>query len=236
MSNILAVFKREMKSYFNSPIAYIITTIFLLISGWFFSAGLFLVNEASLRNLMGIVPMIFIIFIPAITMRTISEERKVGTIELILTMPLKESEIILGKFLASLALLGIALFFTLVFTISIALLGNPDGGPIIGGYIGLLLMGAAYLSFGIFASSLSENQIVAFIVGFMIVLIFFLLDKILIFVPPYMVSALEYLSIDFHFNNILRGVIDTRDIIYYLSLTVFSLTLASQTLAIRKAR
>lgn len=225
-----------MKSYFNSPIAYIITTIFLIITGWFFSAGLFLVNEASLRNLMGIVPMIFIIFIPAITMRTISEERKVGTIELILTMPLKESEIILGKFLASLSLLGIALAFTLVYTITISFLGDPDGGPVAGGYLGLILMGSAYLSFGIFASSLSENQIVAFIVGFVIVLVFFLLDKILIFVPSYLVSALEYLSIDFHFNNILRGVIDTRDIIYYLSLTVFSLTLASQTLAVRKAR
>jgi ABC-2 type transport system permease protein len=231
MDNTLAIFKKELKSYFNSPIAYIVITVFLGIAGWFFSAGLFLVNEASLRNVMGVIPLIFLFFIPAITMRLISEERKVGTIELILTMPLKEYEIILGKFLASLALLGIALFFTLAYTLTIAILGDPDGGPIFTGYIGLLLMGSAYLSMGIYASSITENQIVAFIVGFLIILVFFMLDKVLIFVPPSLSGILEYLSVDFHFNNIMRGVIDTRDIIYYLSLTAFGLTLASRALA-----
>jgi ABC-2 type transport system permease protein len=146
-------------------------------------------------------------------------------------MPLKEYEIILGKFLASLALLGIALFFTLAYTLTIAILGDPDGGPIFTGYIGLLLMGSAYLSMGIYASSITENQIVAFIVGFLIILVFFMLDKVLIFVPPSLSGILEYLSVDFHFNNIMRGVIDTRDIIYYLSLTAFGLTLASRALA-----
>ena len=234
MGNILAIFKREMKSYFNSPVAYIIITVFLLISGYLFSMGLFLANEASIRNVMGIIPLIFIIFIPAVTMRTISEEKKSGTIELILTMPLKESELILGKFFASLTLLFIALVFTWAYVLTVALLGNPDGGPIFAGYVGLLLMGAAYLSFGIFASSMTENQIVAFIVGFLIILVFWLLDKVLVFAPLSMTGILEYLSIDYHFNNILRGVIDTRDVIYYLSLIVFSLTLASQTLASRK--
>lgn len=234
MGNILAIFKREMKSYFNSPVAYIIVTIFLLIAGWFFAAGLFLVNEASIRNIMGIVPLIFVIFIPAITMRTISEEKKSGTIELMLTMPVKESEIILGKFFASLALLFIALAFTWTYVLTVAILGNPDGGPIFAGYLGLLLMGAAYLSFGIFASSMTENQIVAFIVGFLVILVFWLLDKVLVFAPLSITGVLEYLSIDYHFNNILRGVIDTRDVIYYLSLIIFSLTLASQALSSRK--
>ena len=223
-----------MKSYFNSPVAYIIVTIFLLIAGWFFSAGLFLVNEASIRNIMGIVPLIFILFIPAISMRTISEEKKSGTIELILTMPVKESELILGKFFASLALLSIALVFTWAYVLTVAILGDPDGGPIFAGYLGLFLMGAAYLSFGIFASSMTENQIVAFIVGFAIIFVFFILDKVLVFAPLSMAGVLEYLSIDYHFNNILRGVIDTRDVIYYLSLIVFSLTLASQALSSRK--
>jgi len=234
MGNIFAIFKREMKSYFNSPVAYIIVTIFLLIAGWFFAAGLFLVNEASIRNIMGIVPLIFILFIPAISMRTISEEKKSGTIELILTMPVKESELVLGKFFASLALLSIALVFTWTYVLTVAILGDPDGGPIFAGYLGLFLMGAAYLSFGIFASSMTENQIVAFIVGFAIIFVFFILDKVLVFAPLSMAGVLEYLSIDYHFNNILRGVIDTRDVIYYLSLIIFSLTLASQALASRK--
>ncbi len=234
MGNIFAIYKREMKSYFNSPVAYIIITVFLLISGWFFQAGLFLVNEASVRNVMSIIPLIFIFFIPAITMRTISEEKKSGTIELILTLPLKESELVLGKFLASLSLLFIALVFTLAYVLTVSLLGNPDEGSVIGGYIGLLLMGSVYLSFGIFASSLTENQIVAFIVGISIILVFFLLDKILVFMPLSIAGFLEYLSVDFHYNNILRGVIDSRDVIYYLSLIIFSLTLASQSLASRK--
>jgi len=234
MDNILAVYKREMKSYFNSPVAYIIITVFLGIAGWFFSAGIFLVNEASIRNVMGIIPLIFIFFIPAITMRTISEEKKSGTIELILTMPLKESEIILGKFFASLSLLFTALVFTWAYALTISLLGNPDEGPIISGYLGLLLMGSVYLAMGIFASSLTENQIVAFIIGFLFILFFFMLDKVLMFAPLFLARYLEYLSVDYHYNNILRGVIDSRDVIYYLSLTVFALTLASQTLASRK--
>ena len=234
MGNILAIYKREMRSYFNSPVAYILITAFLIISGWFFSAGLFLVNEASIRNIMGIIPLIFIFMVPAITMRTIAEEKRSGTIELMLTMPLKESEIILGKFFASLSLLLTALILTWAYVLTVSLLGNPDEGPILAGYVGLLLMGAVYLSFGIFASSLSENQIIAFIVGFFIILVFFLLDKVLVFMPLFLARYLEYLSVDYHYNNILRGVIDSRDVIYYLSLVIFSLTLAAQVLSSRK--
>lgn len=234
MGNILAVFKREMKSYFNSAIAYIIITVFLLITGWFFATPLFVVNEASMRNMMGVVPLIFVFFIPAITMRLLSEEQKVGTIELILTMPIRESELILGKFFASLALLLVALVFTLVYVLTISLLGNPDGGPIFTGYIGLLLLGGVYLSIGVFASSLTENQIVAFIISLLIIFIFFMLDKVLIFAPAWSAGILEYLSVNYHYNNILRGVIDTRDIIYYLSLTILWLTLASHILARRR--
>lgn len=234
MNNILAVYKKELKSYFNSPIAYIIITVFLLISGWFFATSLFLINEASLRNVMGLIPLIFIFFIPAITMRLISEEKKVGTIELMLTMPLKDSDIILGKFFASLTLLFVALVFTWAYVLTVSILGNPDGGPLWGGYIGLLLMGSAYMAIGIYASSITENQIISFIVAFLIIFIFFMLDKVLVFVPVALVPILEYLSINFHFNNIARGVIDSRDVIYYLSVTIFALTLASQTLSGRK--
>jgi len=234
MNNILAVYKKELKSYFNSPIAYIFMTVFLAIAGWFFATSLFLVNEASIRNILGVIPLIFILFIPAVTMRLISEEKKIGTIELMLTMPLKDSEIILGKFFASLTLLFTALIFTLIYTFTIIVLGNPDGGPIWGGYIGLMLMGGAYLAIGVYASSITENQIVSFIVALLIIFVFFMLDKILIFTPPSLAPILEYLSIDYHFNNITRGVIDTRDIIYYLSVTIFALSLASHSLTKRK--
>jgi ABC-2 type transport system permease protein len=234
MRNVMPILRKELKSYFNSPIAYIVLTVFLLFTGWFFATNLFLMGQATMRSAFGVIPIIFIFFIPAITMRLISEEKKSGTIELLVTMPIKEMEIVLGKFLAALLLLAIALAFTLIYWFTIALLGKADIGPIIGGYLGLLLMGAAYLAIGIFASSLAENQIVAFIVSFLIIGVFFMLDKVLFFVPTAIASLLEYMSIDYHFNNISRGVIDTRDVIYYLSVVVLGLSLAAHMIERRK--
>lgn len=234
MHNVISIFRKELRSYFNSPIAYIVITVFLLISGWFFSTNLFLINQATLRAAFGIIPLIFIFFVPAITMRLISEEKKSGTIELLVTMPIKDHEIVLGKFFAALVLLAIALIFTFFYGFTVAILGNADEGPIIGGYIGLLLMGGAYLALGLFASSLTENQIVAFIIAFLIIFVLFMFDKVLFFVPSWLATILEYLSIDYHFNNIARGVIDTRDLIYYLSMIVLGLTLASHMIERRK--
>jgi ABC-2 type transport system permease protein len=234
MRNIFTIFKKEVRSYFNSPAAYIVVTFFLLFTGYFFGTNLFLMNQANLRTAFGIIPLVFIFFMPAITMRLIAEEKKAGTIELLVTYPIKDSEIIVGKFLSALMLLAIALVFTWFYVISVSLLGNLDGGQVIGGYFGLLLMGAAYLSIGIFASALTENQIVAFIVALVIIFVFFLLDKILFFIPAPLVSIFQYLSIDYHFENISRGVIDTRDLLYYLSVIFFSLLLASHALGRRK--
>lgn len=234
MRNVLTIFHRELRSYFSSTIAYIVITVFLLISGWFFSSNLFLMNQATLRSAFGIIPLIFIFFVPAITMRLISEEKKSGTIELLVTMPIKDHEIVLGKYFAALVLLAIALAFTLIYAFSVALLGNLDAGPTIGGYLGLLFMGAAYLALGLFASSITENQIVAFIVAFAIIFVLFMLDKILFFVPSGLTTIFEYLSIDYHFNNIARGVIDSRDVIYYLSVIVLGLMLASRMIERRK--
>ena len=123
---------------------------------------------------------------------------------------------------------------TIVYAITVSLLGDMDGGPAIGGYVGLLLMGAAYLAVGTFGSSLTDNQVVAFIVSWILVFIFFLLDKILFFLPNWMVSFVEYLSIEYHFQNISRGVIDTRDLIYYLSLIAFALFLAVRSMSARR--
>ena len=234
MRNVLPILRKELRSYFNSPIAYILLTVFLLIAGWFFSTNLFLMNQATLRSAFGVIPLIFIFIVPAITMRLVSEEKKSGTIELLVTMPIKDMEIVLGKFFAALILLAIALVLTMFYWFTIALLGKADVGPIIGGYLGLLLMGATYLAIGIFASSMTENQIVAFIVSFLIIFILFMLDKVLFFVPTGIATIMEYMSIDYHFNNIARGVIDTRDVIYYLSVIVLGVTLAGHMIERRK--
>ncbi|MEE9288699.1 MAG: ABC transporter permease subunit, partial [Bacteroidota bacterium] len=157
-------------------------------------------------------------FAPAITMRLISEEKKIGTLELLITKPVSEFEIVAGKFLAGWVLVLIALVPTLSYYISLSALGDLDIGPVIGGYLGLALVGAVYISIGLFGSSLTENQVVAFIVSFLIIFVFFLLDKILIYMPVGVASVVEFLGIDYHFGNIARGVIDSRDVIYYLSL------------------
>lgn len=217
MKNILTIFRKELKSYFNSPVAYIVIVVFLIITGWFFTSSLFLSGVVTMRNVFDIIPFIFLFFVPAISMRTFSEEKKSGTIELLLTKPITDTDIVMGKFLAALALTGIALAFTLIYVISLSFLGSIDLGSIIGSYLGLLLMSGIYISIGIFASSLTENQVVAFIISFLIVFALFMLNKVLIFLPTSLASVLEYISIDYHFGNIARGILDSRNIIYYLS-------------------
>ena len=237
MSNHIVVFcKKELRSFFDSPIAYIVITIFLLISGWFFFSDLFLVNQASLRNLFNIIPFIFMFFIPAVAMRLISEEKRSGTIEVLLTLPVKDYEIILGKFLAGLILIFVAVILTLVYSLTLSGLGDLDFGSVAAGYLGLMFLGATYLSVGVFTSSLTQNQIVAFITGFVIVFALYMLDKVLIFLPGFLSSFFEYLSVNYHFSNISRGVIDSRDVIYYLSLIFFFLFLAVKALESRKWR
>jgi ABC-2 type transport system permease protein len=237
MSNHIMVFcKKELRSFFDSPIAYIVITIFLLITGWFFFSDLFLINQASMRNLFGIVPFIFMFFVPAVTMRLISEEKRSGTIEVLLTLPVRDHQIILGKFLAGLILIFVAVVLTFVYTFTLSGLGDLDFGSVVAGYIGLIFLGATYLSIGMFTSSLTQNQIVAFITSFVIIFALFMLDKVLMFMPGFLVSFLEYLSVDYHFSNIARGVIDSRDVIYYLSIIFLFLFLAVRALESRKWR
>ena len=232
--NITYVFKKELRSYFNSPVAYIVIVVFLVILGWFFTSNLFLANVATLRTVFEMTPFLLLFFAPAITMRLISEEKKSGTLELLLTKPVKEYEIIVGKFLAAWMLYFFALLPTLSYYITLSFLGSLDMGPVIGGYLGLFFVGAVFLGISVFGSSITENQVVAFIVSFLIVFILFILDKILLYVPSSIATTLEYLSIDYHFSNIARGVIDTRDIIYYLSAVSFMLMLG--TVALQKRR
>ena len=234
MKKTVPIFRRELSAYFFSPMAYIVISVFLLITGWFFTSELFLSNNSSLRNVFEIITFIFIFFIPAFTMRLLSEERKSGTIELLVTMPVSDLEIVLGKYFAGLGLLIVALFFSLPYAFTLMVLGQPDIGMLICGYLGLVLLGASYVSIGVFASTVSKNQVVAFIIAFTIIFTLWLIDKFLIIMPVYLVPMLQFLSIDYHFNNIARGVIDSRDLLYYLSLIVFMLSLSKLSLERRK--
>ena len=234
LQNILPMFRRELRSYFNSPVAYVVIVVFLVIIGWFFTSNLFLMNTASMRVVFELVPLVFLFFVPASTMRLLAEEKKSGTLELLTTKPVTDGEIVIAKFLAAWTLLGAALVPTFLYVITMMSLGSIDLGPVLAGYLGLLLMGGAYIAIGIFASSLTENQIIAFIISFLIVLALFLMDKVLMYVPEGLASTLEFLAVDYHFSNIARGVIDSRDIIYFASLLGFSLLLATVSLERRK--
>jgi ABC-2 type transport system permease protein len=228
------IFRKELRSYFNSPVAYVVIVVFLAIIGYFHTSNLFLMNIASMRLTFEFAPLVFLFIIPAITMRLISEEQKSGTIELLATKPLLDAEVIAGKFLAAWALIGLTLVPTLLYFITMATLGDIDNGPVIGGYAGLVLMAGVYVAVGLLASSLTENQIVAFIVGFLLCFALFMLDKVLIYVPGFLTTTVEYLGTDAHYQNIARGVIDSRDIVYFLSLTGLALFLSVVSLERRK--
>ena len=232
MRQIVHIVNKELKDYFISPIAYIVISIFLLVTGWFFFTTFFLYNQADLRNFFTLLPIIFSFVIPAITMRLFSEELNVGSYEILITLPVTFSDIIIGKFLAGVVFVSVALMPTLSYPIFITFIGQLDWGPVLGGYIGAVLLGAAYTAVGLFASSLTRNQIIAFIVGMIICFFLTLIDKMLFFFPEAMLGVIGYLGSDFHFKNIAKGVIDSRDILYFLSLIFLGLYCAH--LAIRE--
>jgi ABC-2 type transport system permease protein len=223
MRQVPPIFKKEFQSYFVSPIAYIVIAIFLIVTGWFFFSTFFLFNQASVRNFFALLPLIFAFVIPAVTMRLFSEELNVGTYEILLTLPVTFKEVVLGKFLGALAFVAALLIPTLAYPVTVAFLGDLDWGPVIGGYLGALLLGASFSAVGLFASSLTRNQIVAFIIGVAICFALVLIDKILFFLPAQIIGILEYLGADFHFENISKGILDSRDILYFLSLAFLGL-------------
>lgn len=236
MSAVWVLTKKELRSYFNSPVAYVVIILFLLISGWQFSSSIFLANTADLRGLFQIIRFIFLFFIPALSMRLISEEKRSGTIEVLSTMPMHDWQLVLGKFIPALILMVITLALTLVNYITISYLGHPDSGATFGGYLGLFFLAATYLSIGLFTSSLSKNQIVAFILSFAIIFLFIIFNYFKFFVGGFLAAILEFLSTDYHFESIERGVLDTRNLIFYISVTFTFLFLTVQMLQSRKWR
>lgn len=233
MNKTWIITKKELASFFDSLIAYVIIIIFLGLSGfftWLVDTNVFLMNQASLRVFFEIAYWTVFFFIPAITMRSLAEENKSGTIELLSTKPVSDAQIVGGKFLASLLLIAISLLCTIPYYITIAFLGNVDHGAVLGGYFGLLLVSAAYTSIGIFASSVTSNQIIAFLLALFIGIFFhWLFGLLAASFSGGMGATFSFLSARTHFDSLSRGVVDSRDLIYFLSI-IFTGLLFSKTM------
>jgi gliding motility-associated transport system permease protein len=238
LKSILSVVRKEMRSYFNSPIAYIVIVFFLVFTAtWLFYVARFVAQDiASLRAYFGIMPLVFVGLVPALTMRSWAEESKLGTEEILLTLPYRESELVLGKFFGAYGLLVLVILLTVFVPFSVTSLGNFERGEIFGEYLGILLLGAAATSIGLFVSSVTKNQISAFILSAVALLFLTLINQVnaVVDLPTWLASVINYVSLQFHIQSFIRGVIDTRDVVYFLAITVLFLYLNVKTLVFRK--
>ncbi|MBI3931367.1 MAG: ABC transporter permease subunit [Chloroflexi bacterium] len=230
MRNTITIAGKEFKSYLASPMAYIVTGIFLIATGFFFSISPATYTETSINGFLQAGVILLLLFAPLLTMRLLAEERKLGTIELLLTAPVRDSEIILGKFLGGLGILTVMLGLTLYYPLLLIIFGDPDMGPIGAGYLGLLLLGYTALAIGIFTSSLTSNQIVAAVVAIGILLALYFVGFAASFLPEALGEVIGYFSLSNYFPDFMRGIVDTRGIIYYLSITALFLFLAIRSL------
>jgi len=236
MRNTLIILRKELRIFFDSPIAYIFIIAFLAFSNWLFFRSFFLVGQISMRDYFFFIPWIFLVFIPAVTMRLWAEEKKIGTIEVLMTLPVRNCEVVLGKFLASFSFVMIALALSFSLPLTLFFLSDVDFGPIIGGYVGACFLGGAYLAIGLFVSNLAENQIVAFIIAALLSFALFIIgeDIVLATLPNSLVPTFSFLGLGKHFVSLQRGVIDSRDLIYYVSVIGFFLFLNTQSIESRK--
>ena len=237
MRNALYIAAKELRSYFVSPVAYVIVALWLVASGFFFYASLTFTNEATLRDVFGVTPVLLLLIAPALTMRLLAEESRTGTLELLLTAPVQDWSVVLGKFLGALglylAMTGLTLFYPLLL---ILFGGNPDWGPIWSGYLGLVLLGMAFLSVGLFASALTSNQMVSAVIGFVILLILFIIGQLAQNVGAGISDFLSRLSISDRFDPFPRGLIDLADVIFYISFTAVVLFITVQVVEARRYR
>jgi ABC-2 type transport system permease protein len=246
MSNILAIVQKELRSYFASPIAYVILGMFALIFGWFYVAILNIfvqqsmqmgsmgmggpvnVNQQMIRYVFQNSLVVNLFVVPLITMRTYAEEKRSGTIELLMTSPLTDFQIIVGKFIGALAIYAGMLAVTLIHMAILFIYGNPEWKPIATAYVGMLLMGGCFLAVGLLFSSLTKNQIVAAMITFSVLLLLWVIDWIGSLGGPTVQKVVSYLSITGHFDDFAKGVIDTTHIVYYLSFITFGLFLTAK--------
>jgi ABC-2 type transport system permease protein len=250
---IWPVFKKEMRLYFSSPVAWVVMTIFLFIAGYFFYSIFAFYTLASMqsamnpqmgrelnvtdsvfRPLFSNMSVILLLLMPLITMRLFAEERRSGTIELLLTYPVRDGAVLVAKYVAALALYALMLALTLLYPGMVIYFTRPEWGPLLSGYLGLLLMGATFLAVGIFASSLTENQIVASITTFGILLFLWVIGWSAEYVGGGWGRVLSHLSLLDHFDTFARGVIDTKDVLYYVDVSVVALFLSLRSLEARR--
>lgn len=238
MRGLYAVYRREMRAYIYSPIAYVVVGVFLLLSAVFFFQGLFLQGQAELRELFNGVwtGLLVAIIGPAIAMRLFSEEKTNETIESLMTMPVQDWGVVVGKYLAGVTLFLLAMVGLAVFSIPVAFLGPIDKGASAAGFLGLFLSGATYVALGTMTSSLTRNQIVAFVLAVLVGLVLWLFGKILVFMPAILQPVVGWLSLDEHLQNFARGVVDLRDVLYFLSITAVCLLVSHASLESRRWR
>ena len=238
MKNVLAIARRELKSSFNSPVAYAVILSYLVFTGiyLYFIRGFYAAGQADLRDYFTIMPLVLAFLVPALTMRSWAEERRLGTYELLLTLPFTEAQLVVGKFLSSFVLAAIALLLTVPVPLTASLLGSFDAGVLVTQYLGVLLEAAAAVAIGEWISSLAKNQVSAFVGSVLALLALVLVDKVSSFLGlgGLAASVIDWISLAFHYDSFSRGVIDTRDLAYYLSAAVLFLYLSAWGLTRRK--
>ncbi len=258
MRNFIFILTKEIRSYFYSPVAFVVITIFSVLIGYYFynifaafstisfqaqtdpmvasQYGVLNVTEFVIRPFFGVVSIVMLIMLPMLTMRSFAEEKKTGTIELLLTYPVKDLELVLGKFAGCMGIFAIMLSLSVPCLLLVAFFGDPEWGVIVTGYGGLFLMGGAFISLGLFMSSLTENQIIAAVLSFASLMVLYMVGSSSGFVGEKMGQFLEYVSILSHFETFARGVLDTSDITYYLLFAVFFLFLSMHSLESKRWR
>lgn len=236
MSTILAIYRRELQSSFNTPLAYIVIPVFLLMVGLFslFLNDIFDAGLATMRTVFFWSAMWLLLLVPAVTMRLFAEEKRTGSLELLVTLPVHEAQLVLGKYLAALTLILISLALTVTYPLTLASLGDLDWGPVMGGYLGLALMAAAYTAIGTAASSFTSNQIVAFLIAAVVCVVPYVIGFFLHQVPAGLLPLVQYVSFDYHFNGLARGVVDTRNVVFYVSVVALFLHIATFSLQQRR--
>ncbi len=236
MKTILTIARRELNSYFASPIAYVVAAAFLVVTGFLFYLILAYSREASLRGIFANMSVLLLLVAPALTMRLLAEEQRSGTIELLLTAPVRDFEVVLGKFLGGLGLIAAMLALTLYYPLVLFLYGSPEKGHIISGYLGVLLLSAAFVAIGLFASSLTANQIVAAVVTFMILLLLWLIGAAADIASPPIADIFRYMSIERYYDDFTRGVVDSKAVVYFASVMVVFLFATVRSLETRRWR
>ncbi|HEY1101255.1 MAG TPA: ABC transporter permease subunit, partial [Myxococcota bacterium] len=236
MKNILGIARRELSVAFTSPLAYIVLGVFLLVTGikFFFFPGVFVFGRASFRSFFDWMPAFLAVLAPALTMRMLAEEKKSGTLELLMTLPVRDHEIALGKWLAGTTIIAVGLAFSFINALLIAPLAVEgqafDWGPVFGGYVGTLLLSSAMVALGVMFSAQTKNQVIAFILATVVAGINLLLSFAVVVMPAAVGEAVQYLSAYYHFESLGRGVIDWRDVLFFVSLTAGLLVITTQTL------